>query len=137
MIDSLTPTARLKHRVDHWVIRLRVMPKTIRVQEMKRKWGSCSTLGTVSLAVDLDSKSKRFQDFVIVHELLHLKVHNHGRLFKALMTVAARPVDAISHYGSSGTCKGTVRLTLNFLRFGALFEPKWENAHAASLVQAP
>lgn len=54
---------------------------------MTRKWGSCSTTGIVSLALDLDDRDRRFQDFVIVHELLHLKVRNHGRLFKALMTV--------------------------------------------------
>ena len=101
-IDNVTPAVRLKHRADHWVVRLRVMPKTIRVQEMKRKWGSCSTLGTISLAIDLDSESKRFQDFVIVHELLHLKVHNHGRLFKALMTVYVpgwREMDRIGKVG--------------------------------------
>jgi hypothetical protein len=27
-----------------------------------------------------------FQDYVIVHELLHLKVRNHGRVFKSLLT---------------------------------------------------
>jgi len=53
---------------------------------MTRKWGSCSTAGTITLAIDLDEESQGFQDFVIVHELLHLKVPNHGRLFKALMT---------------------------------------------------
>jgi predicted metal-dependent hydrolase len=53
---------------------------------MTRKWGSCSTAGTITLAIDLDDESEGFQDFVIVHELLHLKVPNHGRLFKALMT---------------------------------------------------
>jgi predicted metal-dependent hydrolase len=52
-----------------------------------RKWGSCSTAGTVTLAIDLDEQSGLFQDFVIVHELLHLKAPNHGRLFKALMTI--------------------------------------------------
>lgn len=42
--------------------------------------------GTITLAIDLDDQNESFQDFVIVHELLHLKVPNHGRLFKALMT---------------------------------------------------
>jgi predicted metal-dependent hydrolase len=83
---SLTPNARLKRRVDAWAVKLRVMPRVIRVQRMRWKWGSCSTAGTITLAIDLDDESEGFQDFVIVHELLHLKVRNHGRLFKALMT---------------------------------------------------
>jgi predicted metal-dependent hydrolase len=53
---------------------------------MTRKWGSCSTLGTVTLAADLFRCKEAFQDFVIVHELLHLRVPNHGRLFKSLLT---------------------------------------------------
>ena len=53
---------------------------------MTHKWGSCSTSGTVTLAADLLDQHTSFQDFVIVHELLHLRVPNHGRLFKALMT---------------------------------------------------
>lgn len=83
---SLTPAARLKRRVDLWAVKLRVMPHVVRVQRMTRKWGSCSSAGTITLAIDLDEQSEDFQDFVIAHELLHLKVPNHGRLFKALMT---------------------------------------------------
>lgn len=83
---SLTSAARLKRRVDHWAVKLRVMPRLVRVQRMTRKWGSCSTSGTVTIAKDLDEQSQEFQDFVIAHELLHLKVPNHGKLFKALMT---------------------------------------------------
>jgi hypothetical protein len=83
---SLTTAARLKRRVDHWAVKLRVMPRLVRVQRMTRKWGSCSTAGTVTLAIDLDEQSVEFQNFVIAHELVHLRVPNHGRLFKALMT---------------------------------------------------
>jgi len=83
---SLSPAARLKRRVDVWAVKLRVMPKIVRVQRMTRKWGSCSMAGTITLAADLDDEEEAFQDFVIAHELLHLKVPNHGRLFKALMT---------------------------------------------------
>lgn len=83
---SLAPAARLKRRVDVWAVKLRVIPRVIRVQRMTRKWGSCSTAGTITLAIDLDTQDEAFQDFVIAHELLHLKVQNHGRLFRALMT---------------------------------------------------
>ena len=83
---SLSPAARLRRRVDFWAVKLRVMPRVVRVQRMTRKWGSCSMVGTITLAIDLDEQSEAFQDFVIAHELLHLKVPNHSRLFKALMT---------------------------------------------------
>lgn len=53
---------------------------------MVHKWGSCSAAGTVTLADDLALQPGKFQDFVIAHELLHLRVPKHGRVFKALMT---------------------------------------------------
>ena len=86
LVDDLTPTARLRRRVDAWCVKLRVNPRVVRVQRMTRKWGSCSTAGTVSLACDLDDQAPKFQDFVIVHELLHLRVPNHSRLFRAMMS---------------------------------------------------
>jgi predicted metal-dependent hydrolase len=79
--------ARLRRRVDAWARRLKVQPRSIRFQRMTRKWGSCSTRGTVTLAADLTQQSADFQDVVIVHELLHLRIPNHARLFKAVMTV--------------------------------------------------
>lgn len=60
----------------------------VRIQPMSRKWGSCSSRGIITLADDLGRRSAAFQDFVIVHELLHLRVPNHGRLFKALMSAS-------------------------------------------------
>lgn len=74
-------------RVEYWARRLNVYPRRIRVQRMTQKWGSCSTSGIVTLAADLVDQRSNFRDFVIAHELLHLRVPNHGRLFKALMTM--------------------------------------------------
>jgi predicted metal-dependent hydrolase len=54
---------------------------------MTRKWGSCSTSGVITLATDLVEQRPQFVDFVIAHELLHLRVPNHGKMFKALMTM--------------------------------------------------
>ena len=87
VLGHMSQASRLKHRLDHWACRLRLAPRLVRVQRMTSKWGSCSDSGIISLAVDLADQDDSFQDFVIVHELLHLKVPNHGRLFKALMTV--------------------------------------------------
>ena len=76
----------IRERVDYWAHRLKVQPPLLRVQQMTQKWGSCSTLGSITLASDLADQEPGFQDFVIAHELLHLRVPNHGKLFKALMT---------------------------------------------------
>jgi predicted metal-dependent hydrolase len=86
MKTSLYPTQELRRRALAWAVKLRVNPRVIRVQDMRRKWGSCSSAGTVTLASDLVDQDPRFQDFVIAHELLHLRVPTHGRLFKALMS---------------------------------------------------
>jgi predicted metal-dependent hydrolase len=77
----------LKAKVGRWAQRLGVQPKVVRVQRMTTKWGSCSTSGTISLALDLPDQTPEFQDFVIAHELLHLKVPMHGRVFHAILGV--------------------------------------------------
>jgi predicted metal-dependent hydrolase len=87
VLTHMSQVSRLKRRLDHWSCRLRLAPRFVRVQRMTRKWGSCSESGIISLAIDLADQEDGFQDFVIVHELLHLRVQNHGRLFKALMGV--------------------------------------------------
>ena len=77
----------LSERVDNWALRLKVQPPRLRIQHMTRKWGSCSTAGNITLASDLADQESGFQDFVIAHELLHLRVPNHGKLFKVLLSV--------------------------------------------------
>lgn len=86
MKSSLFPVQDLKRRTLGWATKLQVNPKVIRVQEMRRKWGSCSSAGTLTLASDLVDQDDRFQDYVIVHELLHLRLETHGKVFKALMS---------------------------------------------------
>lgn len=87
MKSIVYPDQELKRRAMAWAVKLRVNPKVIRVQRMSRKWGSCSSVGTITLAADLVERDQCFQDFVIVHELLHLRLSTHGRMFKALMSV--------------------------------------------------
>ena len=76
----------MHQRVTYWAELLHVPAPRVRIRKMTRKWGSCSTSGTITLATDLASQDVEFQNFVIAHELLHLRVRNHGKLFKALLT---------------------------------------------------
>lgn len=78
--------AEFKDRVWTWARRVRVEPTQVRVQRMSRKWASCSSRGRCTFASDLLSEHGTFQDYVIVHELLHLKIRNHGRVFRSLLS---------------------------------------------------
>lgn len=86
MRSSLYPADELRRRTHAWAVKLRVNPRVVRVQEMRRKWGSCTSKGTITLAADLVDQQKDFREFVIVHELLHLRYPTHGKLFKAALT---------------------------------------------------
>lgn len=68
-----------------WAERIGVRPKEIHIRPMTRKWGSCSTNGRLSFNSEVLTKPASFRKRVIVEELLHLKVPNHGKLFKSLL----------------------------------------------------
>jgi predicted metal-dependent hydrolase len=74
-----------KSEVEQWRKKIGVDPKEVHVRAMKRKWGSCSTAGRVTFDTALLTQPATFRRKVIVHELLHLKVPNHGRVFRALL----------------------------------------------------
>ena len=76
----------LKDRVGQWASKIGVRPLRVQIQPMIKKWASCSPSGRICLSKDLLSEDRAFQQVVIVHELLHLRVHNHGKLFKSLMS---------------------------------------------------
>src|SRR5438552_3153944 len=84
-IPKAEKAGAFKAHVAQWAQRLRVRPRQVRVQMMGRKWASCSTRGTVSFSTEVLDQPSEFREYVIVHELLHLKVPNHGKLFKTLL----------------------------------------------------
>ena len=48
-------------------------------------WGSCSSLGNINLNLRLVELPQELQDYVMLHELCHLKYLNHGKEFHALL----------------------------------------------------
>jgi len=74
-----------KARVLEWADKLDVKTRSLAVRPMRRKWASCSTEGNLNFNAELLGLDREIGDYVIVHELLHFSVPNHGRLWKSLM----------------------------------------------------
>jgi predicted metal-dependent hydrolase len=72
--------------VEDWAGRLGVQVKRVQLRAMRNKWGSISTAGTLTLASDLLGMPRWLVEYVICHELLHLKVPTHNRLYRLLLT---------------------------------------------------
>jgi len=68
-----------------WSERLGVEIRRVQVRAMWNKWASCSSNGILTLSTDLLELPRDLVDYVICHELVHLKVPNHGKGFQALM----------------------------------------------------
>ena len=62
----------------------------IAVRDQRTRWGSCSTRGTLSFSWRLALAPPEVLEYVVVHELLHLREHNHSRAFWALLDETAR-----------------------------------------------
>lgn len=71
--------------VRKWAEKICVQPKEIHLRPMRNKWASLSQNGRLTFNTELMKARKKFRDYVIIHELLHMKVPNHGKLFKSLM----------------------------------------------------
>jgi len=74
-----------KQRVRHWAERLDIQVVWLGVRPMSNKWASCSTAGHLNFNDELLLFDAEIWDYVIVHELLHFFVPNHGKLWKSLM----------------------------------------------------
>ena len=96
---------QFKSEVARWAVIIKVKPAQIRVQRMTKKWASCSSRGRVCFSADLLHEPRVFQKYVIVHELLHLQVPNHGKLFKSLMTAYLPDWEAILAERNGGTTR--------------------------------
>ena len=84
-MTSLRDKQLFKARVLEWANELGVNIHSLCDRPMSNKWASCSTAGNLNFNDELLEFDRDVADYVIVHELLHFFVPNHGRLWKSLM----------------------------------------------------
>ena len=84
-MKAIDPKGQFKQRVRHWAGKLDVEVVWLGVRPMRNKWASCSTAGHLNFSDELPALKSELWDYVIVHELLHFFVPNHGKLWKSLM----------------------------------------------------
>ena len=84
--ETTLTKAELMALVAQWADRLSVTLSRVQVRPMRQKWGSISTVGTLTLATDLLHLPLPLVEYVICHELLHLKVPYHNKLYYLLLT---------------------------------------------------
>lgn len=68
-------------RVAHYAPLLEVAPLEVKISTARTQWGSCNRNGTVRLNLQLIRLPQRLIDYVVVHELAHLRQMNHSDAF--------------------------------------------------------
>ena len=86
MMMKWNDKSEFKARVREFAEKMDIEVKALAIRPMKNKWASCSTEGNLNFNKELLDMDKEIGDYVIVHELLHFNVPNHGKLWKSLMT---------------------------------------------------
>jgi predicted metal-dependent hydrolase len=89
-LEEIVPKAVFRNEVSSWARKIGVEYHELHLRPMKKKWASCSSRGRLTFDDSLLWQSAQFRAEVIVHELLHLRIPNHGKLFKSMLRAYLR-----------------------------------------------
>jgi predicted metal-dependent hydrolase len=75
----------ITERVEYFARSHNFKPVKLRISPARTRWGSCSRKGTLSFSWRLVMAPPEVVDYVVVHELAHLREMNHSRAFWELV----------------------------------------------------
>ena len=82
-IDKADARKRLTDRLYHLAREHGFICNNVSIREQRTRWGSCSHKNNISLNVKLVLLPKELIDYVMLHELVHTRIHNHSKQFWA------------------------------------------------------
>lgn len=80
-----TSRETIKFMVRDYAKRMNVQASRVQFRDMRRKWGSCSSKGTVTLNARLTWLDTDIVEYIVCHELAHLIELNHSKKFWAIV----------------------------------------------------
>jgi predicted metal-dependent hydrolase len=72
---------KFHERLNYWSNITGISYKTLKLSKAKSKWGYCKRDKTIGLNISLFNLDLKFLDYVIVHELCHIRHFNHSKSF--------------------------------------------------------
>ena len=77
--ELITIKKYLRNRVEHLAKRHGFQFNKVSFKNMKTRWGSCSPKNNISFNILMAHLPKKFQDYIILHELLHTRIKDHKK----------------------------------------------------------
>ncbi len=78
----------IKQRVDRYSKLLNVIPREVKIKNQEKRWGSCSDNGILRFNWKVSMAPISVVDYIVVHEICHLKIKNHSPDFWKLVSLA-------------------------------------------------
>lgn len=75
----------LTNKVREYAMQMSVEPTAVKVNSAKTRWGSCSGKNSLNFSWRLCLADDDVIDYIVVHELAHIKEHNHSKRFWAVV----------------------------------------------------
>ena len=87
-IDALVKKAKavIPSRVEHYSNLMKISPTGIKITKAKKRFGSCNGKNSLCFSCYLMLYPNEAVDYVVVHELAHIKHHNHSKDFYSLIS---------------------------------------------------
>lgn len=71
----------VKNSIQKYSKLLKEKPNKVKIKDIKYAWGSCSSNRNISINKKLGNKNEKVIEYVVLHEMCHLKYMNHSKEF--------------------------------------------------------